>query len=284
MTDHPSMPVAPSGGEHSSAEDAVQGAGDDAVGERNRRLAHAGVARAEKLLMSRYGISSQQEAFDLLRRTSQRFNIKLHVLAEVAARLPAPDAQAPHWAPSRRRGPEPPMPALRAGGAGRAGYGAVLKAALDRTLHLTGAEMGNVQVVESGTLRMERHTGLDRHFTDYFAFVGTSTTSCAQAAEEVRQVTVKDVAASDIFDEGSRRTILEAGSQACHSVPLLGPNGEVRGMISSHHERPLHDLSPDRLGALHELGRQVGLWLSWHRRTVVPVALDHLHRTVTGRN
>ncbi|MFJ9724864.1 ANTAR domain-containing protein [Streptomyces sp. NPDC101209] len=283
MTDTPSMPSAPSGGARPAPEDGVREAEEDVVGQRNRRLAQAGVARAEELLMSRYGISSRQEAFDLLRRTSQRFNIKLHVLADVAVRLPAPQMQAPHWAPSRPRRPEPPVPALRAGGPARSGYGAVLKTALERTLHLTGAEMGNVQVVESGVLRMERHAGLDRSFTDYFAFVASSTTSCAQAAEEVRQVTVKDVEASDIFDEGSRQTILDAGSQACHSVPLLGPNGAVRGMISSHHARPLNDLSPDRLGALHELGRQVGLWLSWHRGTVVPAALDHLHRTVTGR-
>lgn len=284
MSEYPSSPVEPSDGEHPGTEDAVQDTGEDAIGQRNRRLAHTGVARAEELLMSRYGISSRQEAFDLLRTTSQRFNIKLHVLADVAVRLPTPEAQAPHWAPSRPRRPEPSMPALRASGPGRVGYGAVLKTALEQTLRLTGAEMGNVQLVENGILRMERHTGLDRPFTDYFAFVATSTTSCAQAAEEVRQVTVKDVAASDVFDEGSRKTILDAGSQACHSVPLLAPNGAVRGMISSHHERPLNDLSPDRLGALHELGRQVGLWLSWHRNTVVPSALDHLHRTVTGRN
>lgn len=233
--------------------------------------------------MSRYRLSSEREAFDLLRRSSQKYNIKLHTLAEVAIHLRGPAAGSPVWVPSRPQGPAPAIPALH-GSAPRPGsHSAVLTSALGQALSVTGAQMGNVQLVENGMLRMEKHVGLNRRFTDYFAFVDASTTSCAQAAEEVRQVTVKDVAASDTFDEVSREAILETGSRACHSTLLLSPNGMVIGMISSHHERPLHDLTAGQLTAMHDLGRQVGRWLVWHRNTVVLTALNHLHADATGK-
>ncbi|MGI5397184.1 GAF domain-containing protein [Streptomyces sp. CA-251251] len=64
-----------------------------------------------------------------------------------------------------------------------------------------------------------------------------STTSCAQAAEQRQQITVKDVESADIFDDDSRHAILQAGSRAAHSLPLTN-RGHLLGMISSHHEQP----------------------------------------------
>ncbi|MER6080492.1 GAF domain-containing protein [Streptomyces sp. NPDC001833] len=258
-----------------------QDAEQQAIDARNRKLARAGVARAERLLVSSYRLSSEQEAFDLLRRASQRFNVRLHTLVETAVHLPAPLPGASSWVPSRPRPAAPPLPALRGDERRLADDSAVLKTALDRTLHITGAEMGNVQLVQNGMLRMEHHTGLNGRFTDYFTFVDTSTTSCAQAAEENRQVTVEDVAASDTFDETSRHAILQTGSRACHSAPLLSPRGTVIGMVSSHHDQPLHHLTPAQSAALDQLGRQVGRWLVWHRSTTVISALNHLHTTAT---
>ncbi|MER6427816.1 GAF domain-containing protein [Streptomyces sp900105245] len=278
MTEHSHAPAPPAAAETELRDDAGQD-----VDERNRRLAHAGVARAEKLLVRHFRLSSKREAFDLLRSSSQKFNIKLHTLADVAVQLPAPKPDAPKWVPSTGGSAAPPVPALRAVGARFDNPGAVLTAALRRTLSVTGARMGNVQLVENGMLRMEKHVGVNRRFSDYFAFVGASTTSCAQAALDRRQVTVKDVAASDSFDDGSRQVILQTGSRACHSVPLLRPDGTVIGMISSHHEQPLHDLAPAQLTVLQELGSQVGRWLLWYRNTAVVTALNHLHASATSR-
>lgn len=279
MTQHPDASAPPVSGGRPAAQSAVQ----RAIDERNRRLARAGVARAEKLLMSRYRLSSEREAFDLLRRSSQKFNIKLHTLADVAIRLRGPAAGARVWVPGRPQGPAPALPVLGRSAARPESHSAVLTSALRQALRVTEAPMGNVQLVENGMLRMEKHVGLNRHFTDYFAFVDDSTTSCAQAAEQSRQVTVKDVAASDTFDEASREAILDTGSRACHSTPLLSPSGAVIGMISSHHERPLQDLTPAQLTAMHDLGSQVGRWLLWHRNTSVLTALNHLHANATGR-
>ncbi|MFJ9350874.1 ANTAR domain-containing protein [Streptomyces sp. NPDC101237] len=267
MTEYPNSPAPPTAG----------ATGQQGTDERNRRLARDGVARAERLLCRYYRLSSPEESFELLRDTSQRFNLKLHTLAAAAVRLPVPEATAPRWVARRPRGGPPPVPALHLDGAPATDRGAVLDATLRVTLRITDTGMGNVQLVENRLLRMVRHTGLNQRFTDYFAFVDSGTTSCAQAAEEVRQVTVKDVGSCDVFDERSRHTILQAGSRACHSVPLVSPRGAVIGMVSAHHERPLQDMTPDRLAALERVGGEAGRWLVWHHNTVVVDALNHLH-------
>jgi GAF domain-containing protein len=136
---------------------------------------------------------------------------------------------------------------------------------------------------ESGLLRLDKHTGLNRQFTDFFAFVQGPTTACGQAAQEGRQVTVTDVATAPVFDEESRASILQAGSRACHSVPLVTPQGVVLGMASSHHERPLAGFTRAQHDALEATGIAGGKWLSWHRRTVVLDALEHLHAAASGR-
>ncbi|MGW0330769.1 ANTAR domain-containing protein [Streptomyces sp. NPDC003011] len=248
---------------------------------RNRRLARAAVVPAQQILLGRYRLASEEAAFELLRQASQRFNIKLHTLADAAARIPGPDAGAKLWFPGRARYSPPPLPGLAVDEASRTSQGAVLTAAMRRMLHVTEAGMGNVQLAEGGMLRLEKHTGLDREFTDFFAFVQDETTSCAQAAAQRQQVTVKDVAVADVFDEDSRRTILHAGSRAAHSLPLTSRAGTVLGMISSHHERPLTDFTRAQLAALDTIGTQVGQWLLWHRHTVVLDALEHLHATAT---
>jgi hypothetical protein len=245
-------------------------------------LAHASVARAQQILVGRYRLASEQAAFALLRQTSQQFNIKLHTLADVLGHVAGPDPDARTWFPGRARYAPPPLGGLAVDEADRRSHGAVLKAAMRRVLHITEAGMGNVQLAEGGLLRLEKHTGLNQEFTDFFAFVQDSTTACAQAARERQHVTVKDVAVADVFDEESRRTILQAGSRGVHSLPLTSRNGAVLGMISSHHERPLTSFSRAQLGALDSVRTHVGQWLLWHRHTVVLDALEHLHSVATA--
>ncbi|MFE9662506.1 ANTAR domain-containing protein [Streptomyces sp. NPDC005955] len=248
---------------------------------RNRTLARGAVAAAEDVLLERYRLASPQEAFALLRAASQRHNVKLHTLADAVVRVPGPAPGAQVWFPGRARNVPPPLP-WRIDGDGQVKLPAVLRGALHRVLEITGTDMGNVQLAEGGVLRMAAHTGLDRQFTDYFAFVEGPTTSCAHAARERRQVTVREVGTEELFDEDSRRVILRAGSRACHSVPLVSPLGALVGMVSSHHSRPLAGPSPGQLGALQETGTAVGRWLSWYRRTTVLDALEHLHAGATG--
>jgi hypothetical protein len=244
---------------------------------RNRRLGHAGVARAQDILARRYRLECADAAFELLKTSSQQSNIKLHTLADAVVRTPAPDQDATSWFPGRGRFSPPRLPGLRLDAGSRHSQGAVLKATLHRLLTITQTPMGNVQLAESGRLHLARHTGLNKYFTDFFAFVETPTTLCAQAASARRQVTVPDVGTAAVFDEASRQAILQTGSRAAHSVPLTNGRGHVQGMISSHHERPLTGFSRPQLAALQQTGTDVGRWLSWHWDTIVLDALERLH-------
>nr|WP_107482849.1 ANTAR domain-containing protein [Streptomyces sp. M41(2017)] len=251
---------------------------------RNRQLARASVDSAQVILMDRYRLRSPEDAFTLLRSASQHFNIKLHTVAELVARIAGPDIQDGLWFPRRPRTAAPALPGLGVARDGQQSHSAVLKAGLHRVLHITDTGMGNVQLVGNGMLRLEKHTGLNREFTDFFAFVHDAGTACAQAARQRQQVTVKNVESADVFDEDSRHAILQAGSRAAHSLPLIGRAGQVLGIISSHHEKTLRGFSQTQLTALAATGAAVGRWLHWHRQTVVLDALEHLHAQATGTN
>ncbi|MFJ9023427.1 ANTAR domain-containing protein [Streptomyces sp. NPDC102259] len=266
-----------SGGESGGEQGHVMRWRQDDLDLRNRLYGHAGVTRAEGVLLQRYGLGSTDEAFALLKAASQQFNIKLSTLADAVVRTPAPDPDAELWFPGRvRRGP-PALPGLPVERGHGTSQGAVVSAALQRVLSITQTPMGNVQLSEKGRLRLARHTGLNRYFCDFFAFVDAPTTSCAQAAGQRRQVTVRDVESAPVFDEASRHAILQAGSRAAHSVPLVNRLGVPLGMVSSHHERPLKGFTHAELAALRQTGSDVGRWLAWHWNTVVLDALEQLH-------
>lgn len=273
------------------ADDGVTGAGDPPdPGEvarlraevrdlRARARAYPLISQAQGMLQERYGLADADHAFVLMRRSSQRFNVKMRVLAGALVTTPRPDGRAVAWFPGRVRQPEPVLGFLPAGSEGARSRGAVLGAVLDRTLAVVGTGMGNVQMVDrvAGGLRIERHTGLTEEFVDFFGHVGEDGTSCAQAAREVSQVTVRDVETAPVFSEPAREAVLAAGSRACHSVPLTTSAGRCVGMVSAHTERPLAELDAVRLEVLDALGAQAGRWLAWHERTVLLDALEYLH-------
>ncbi|MGW7054805.1 ANTAR domain-containing protein [Streptomyces sp. NPDC054887] len=244
---------------------------------RGRARTRPAIALAQGILVERYGLREFDEAFALMRQASQHANIKLHQLADALSRVPGPDPDAHLWFPRRASTPPPPLPGVDVDQGAGANQGAVLGAALRRVLTIAGTHMGNVQVADRSGLRLEKHTGHPKEFTDFFAFVDGPTTACSQAAAGKEQVTVRDVATAEVFDEDSRRTILEAGSRACHSVPL-SDGQSVRGVISSHHARPLTGFTRLEMRALEATGQAMGRWLTWHRDTVVRDALEELHR------
>ncbi|MFF8288630.1 ANTAR domain-containing protein [Streptomyces sp. NPDC016309] len=241
---------------------------------RNRPL----IAEAQGILAERYRLADAEAAFALLQLASQRYNVRLRTLADAVVRLERPDERAGTWFPGRVRHPAPALDSLAIEDATHAHRSAVLSGVLAQTLAVTTTHMGNVQVGDraAGGLLMEKHTGLCDDFVSFFEFVGGEGTSCAQAAKEVAQVTVRDVATAPVFTEDARRTILEAGSRSCHSVPLVS-GGRCMGMVSAHFDHPIQDLKAAQLKALDHTGRQVGRWLAWYDRTVVLDALEHLH-------
>ncbi|WP_229870363.1 ANTAR domain-containing protein [Streptomyces longisporoflavus] len=242
-----------------------------------RARARPRVALAEGILVERYRLANAEAAFSLMRQASQRANIKLHQLAAAVARTPGPGPGARVWLSGRAQHPIPDLAALGAGTLNAANQGEILGAALHHVLDVTGTDMGNVQLVEDGVLRMAKHAGLSRQFTDYFAFVDGNT-SCARAAAARHQVTVKEVASAAGFDDDTRRVILSAGSRACHSIPLVDEQDSVLGVISSHHARPLLGFTQAQLKALDATSRTLGNWIKWHQATVLLDALEDLHQ------
>ncbi|MYW69350.1 ANTAR domain-containing protein [Streptomyces sp. SID8379] len=238
------------------------------------------VALAQGLLMGRYQLPDADAAFTLMREASQRFNIKLHQIAAALTTASAPPSATRQWFPGRGQATPPSLPGLGAGHLDPKNQGQVLSAALERVMDVAGAQFGNAQLREADVLRMEKHRAHSQAFTDYFAFVEDGT-SCHRAAEAARQVTVRDVAVTEVFDDETRQVILDSGSRAAHSVPLTGGDGIVRGVISSHHARPLTGFRPAQLAELERLQYVVGGWLQWHNRTVVLDALEHVHQNAS---
>ncbi|MGI5349667.1 ANTAR domain-containing protein [Streptomyces sp. CA-250714] len=240
---------------------------------------HPLISRAQGILEERYRLPDDGAAFALLEASSQRFNVRLRTLAAAVVTVPAPRSLDREWFPGRERRPAPPLafaPGLRAASANTA---EVLSAVLRRSMEVAETSMGNVQLVDpvTGDLRIEKHHGLDDDFLEFFDRVGKDGTSCAQASQQVTRVTVTDVATDTVFDEPARQAILAAGSRGCHSTPLIMPSGEVEGVVSTHHERPVRALSSAQARALDEVGAQAGRWLDWYQRTVVLDALEDLH-------
>jgi hypothetical protein len=62
--------------------------------------------------MERYALPASEQAFSLLREASQRFNIKLHTLADAVVRPPGPDPDAAVWFRGRARSGPPPLHGL----------------------------------------------------------------------------------------------------------------------------------------------------------------------------
>ncbi|MEU8590084.1 ANTAR domain-containing protein [Streptomyces sp. NPDC048664] len=246
---------------------------------RARLRAHPLISEAQGILRERYALPDSESAFSLLQRASQHSNVKLRTLAGAVTLTPRPDPGAPLWFPRQARSSEPRLTFDREGRARSGDRGAVLGAVLSRTLVVVDADMGNVQTADraEGGLRIEKHTGLSAEFVDFFGHVGIEGTSCARAAREVTQVTVRDVATDPVFSEPARRVILREGSLACHSAPLTSASGRCVGMVSAHLDRTIDGLTPAQVAALDLIGGEAGAWLDWYGRTVVVSALEHLH-------
>ncbi|WP_433546294.1 ANTAR domain-containing protein [Streptomyces sp. CA-294286] len=254
---------------------------------RARAHTHPLISQAQGILQERYALADGESAFALLQRASQQHNVRMRLLVEAVIRTPGPDPRHhPLWFPRRTQLPAPPLTFQAArqangdtNGASPLNHGTVLRSVLSQLLAITDTDMGNVQLPDRvrGGLRLEHHTGLSEDFVDFFAHVGDDGTSCAEAARTLSQVTVGDVESAPVFDEASRRAILDAGSRAAHSAPLFTSAGVCVGMASAHLDRTVKQMTAAQHKAMTDLGAQAGQWLAWYNRTVLTDALEHLH-------
>ena len=186
------------------------------------------IEQAKGILMAQQGCCPD-EAFDLLRRASQQFNVPVRVLA---ARLvhgvqrPGPQAaQMLHEALWDSRA----APTLEA----------LLDEVLEFALRLLGAERGNVQLADpaTGALRIAVQRGFGPEFVEYFAAVTDDRSACGRAARHHAQVVITDVTTDPGFAP-HREIALASGFRAVQSTPLVNRAGHLVGMLSTHYPRP----------------------------------------------
>lgn len=233
------------------------------------------------MLQERYGLNGPEAGFALLRSSSQRHNVKLRSLAAAVVAVPRPQEGAPTWFPGRTREVEPRLGFLEGSRPGQDNRSAVVDAVLDRVTEISSTTMGDVQLVDchAGGLRLEKEWGLGADFAEHFAHVDEDAgTPGALAVRRQARITVADVARDRLLTEQTRAVLLDAGSLAVYSTPLTTDRNGCVGVVSAHLDRPAEPLTAAQARALDEVARQAGRWLSWHRATVLPDALEHLHR------
>jgi ANTAR domain/GAF domain len=206
---------------------------------------------AKGILVAQHGCDPD-EAFDLLRRASQRFNVPVRVLA---ARL-AHGAQGP--------GPQAAQVFHKALRDSRAAPtpGALLDGVLDFALTLLHAERGNVQLADpaAGTLKIVAQRGFGQEFVEYFAAVTDDRSACGRAAQQHAQVVITDVTTDPGFTP-HREIALASGFRAVQSTPLVNRAGHLVGIISTHYPQPTTPPRRD-LQIISRFGALVGESLS----------------------
>ncbi|EGJ73101.1 hypothetical protein STTU_0312 [Streptomyces sp. Tu6071] len=238
------------------------------------------IAQTQGILQERYGLSDADAAFDLLRVSSQRHNVKLRTLASVFLSAPRPAEHSPQWFPGRTRAPAPPLafaPGLRRSRVPRSAFAeAVLQAGL-RCVH---GESGLLHVVDPLIgLQYEAQQGIPDALLDHLTRApdGADRGPATDALRAGARIALVDGLADERLDEATRRALGAAGIDRAWYVPLPSLSGEGAGVLTVYGAAGGAEPTDIEWKALDLLLAQAGEWLDWHRRTVVLDALEYLH-------
>ena len=149
-----------------------------------------------------------------------------------------------------------------------------LDAAVCTAIEISGADKGNLQIFDalSGALKIAAQQGFDPAFLRFFEFVRDAGSACGAALRSGKRLVVEDVAKSEIFDDQSRKVMLDAEARAVVSIPLISSQGMALGMISVHFRKPHHPVEPD-LTRLQLLARQTADYVERRRAEEVESTL-----------
>jgi CheY-like chemotaxis protein len=134
----------------------------------------------------------------------------------------------------------------------------LLNAVLTAAITVTEADFGNVQLVQTqdGALRIVAQQGFSSEFLNFFRYVKMDKSACSAALRERSRVIVRDVTRSRVYTEPARRAMLSANARACQSTPVVGLDGRVLGIISTHFRVP-HRPTRQQLALIDTLARTV---------------------------
>lgn len=111
---------------------------------------------------------------------------------------------------------------------------------LDTTMELLGADLGYIQLYDSGSgkLRIAAQRGFERAFLEHFAEMDASSAAASGRALATRQqVLIEDIEKEPIFQAGLEWAAA-AGFRAAQTTPLIVGDGNVVGMLSTHFRQP----------------------------------------------
>ena len=103
-------------------------------------------------------------------------------------------------------------------------------------IEISGADKGNIQLVEPGTglLTLATESGFEPSLIAHFSN-GDQSAACKLALETQQRVVVEDVRQSALFvGSPSSKVMKEANVRAVQSTPLVSSAGHVLGVISTH--------------------------------------------------
>jgi signal transduction histidine kinase/CheY-like chemotaxis protein len=127
---------------------------------------------------------------------------------------------------------------------------------LDAAIELSHADMGNIQLLEHGVLRIVAQRGFGAAFVDFFSVVDEGLAACGAALQRGERIVVEDVSTSEIFvGTPALEVMLAANARAVQSTPLVSRSGRILGMFSTHYRMPCRPTDHE-LRLLDVLARQ----------------------------
>jgi GAF domain-containing protein len=140
---------------------------------------------------------------------------------------------------------------------------ALVTASLKAALIAAKSDLGNVHIIGAdGALHLVAHQGFEVPFLDFFSVVSAAESTCGVAKRDRKQIVVTNVRSDPLFaGTPAGSVMLEAGSEAVESTPLIDEqSGVLMGIISTHHRCPGRT-DQDELALLNVIGRRAASWL-----------------------
>jgi signal transduction histidine kinase len=128
---------------------------------------------------------------------------------------------------------------------------------LDAATAIAGSDLGNIQLLEQGALKIVTHRGFEAPFLDFFDAVHKGQAAWGTAMQAAQRVVIKDVADSPIFaGTPALEVVLASGARSVQCTPLVSRSVRVLGMVSTHWRHAPHRPTERQQQMLDVLARQ----------------------------